>query len=111
MPGRMRGGKVAGRISPGGGRQAGGGPQGGSPQGQGRPRSPEEERFTDVEQFVQSFPEQFEGMSSQAQERAMDTFNGAIHQGASRSDAIRMAVGTAKAFDGGRETGRTPSVQ
>lgn len=72
---------------------------------------PKNKRYDSVDEFVKAFPEQLADFDRQAQQAAFDTYNGAIHQGAGTDRAIEMAVGSAKAFSGGQETGRSPSMR
>lgn len=92
-------------------RMAGGGQRQGEDPNQNTAPNPPSQGFDSIDDFVQAFPEQFADMEPQAQQRAMDAYNGALFEGATKSDAIRMAVGAAKSFAGGRATGQSPSVQ
>lgn len=89
----------------------GGEPTTGQPDADTGPPERPSEGYEDLEEFVSDFEDQFADMDRQAQQRAMDAYNGAVFEGAPVEEAIRMAVGAAKSFAGGQETGRSPAVR
>lgn len=72
---------------------------------------PAGQRYQNVDQFVSAFQEQVGGMPREAQQAAMDTYNGAISDGRTTDEAIRLATMTARRFAGGQQSGETPAVQ